>query len=129
MLKDKIIDAIKTVRDPEIPINLYDLGLIYDLDISDDGAVKITMTLTTPNCPVAETMPEHVRRTVAEVDGVSSAKIELVFDPPWSPEGMSDDAKLQLEMMGISWSSPPGGGPAPTSLTVNRSSRSGGKGR
>ena len=86
--------------------------------------MKITMTLTTPNCPVAETMPEQVRRTVAAVEGVSGASIELVFDPPWSPDSMSEDAKLQLEMMGIAWSNPLGGG-GPTSLTIDGGKRPG----
>ena len=82
------------------------------------------MTLTTPNCPVAETMPEQVRRTVVAVDGVTGAVIELVFEPPWTPEAMSEDAKMQLEMMGISWSNPLAGG-GPTSLTIDRGKRPG----
>lgn len=105
-LKQKILDAIRTVFDPEIPVNIYELGLIYSIDISDGGAVVLRMTLTSPNCPVADKLPADVQRKVVAIPGVSSAKVELTFDPPWSREMMSELAQMELEMMGIS-----GGGP------------------
>jgi len=117
--KDQIIEAIRTVHDPEIPVNLYDLGLIYDLAINDEGSVHVKMTLTTPNCPVAEQMPQSVKEAVESVEGVNQAEIELVWEPRWSTEMMSEEAKLQLDMMGISWSDPLAGGGA-TGLTVGR---------
>lgn len=117
-LQARIIDAMKTVHDPEIPVNLYDLGLIYELHVEDDAA-RVRMTLTTPNCPVAESMPEQVRRAVESVEGIERADIELVWEPSWSSEMMSEDARMQLEMMGITWSDPKH--PAPfTSLTLGR---------
>ena len=117
--KSQIIDAIRTVHDPEIPVNLYDLGLVYDLDINDDGAVHVQMTLTTPNCPVAEQMPQQVKEAVESVEGVSGADIELFWEPRWSTDMMSEEAKMQLDMMGISWSDPLAGG-GTTGLTVGR---------
>jgi len=95
-LRGPIIEALKTVYDPEIPVNIYELGLIYDLQISPEGAVRVQMTLTAPNCPVAEIMPNQVREKVLSVAGVTSAEIDLVFDPPWDREKMSDAAKLAL---------------------------------
>lgn len=100
--RDAIIAALKTVEDPEIPVNLYDLGLIYELEIEGD-VVRIVMTLTTPNCPVAETMPGMVRDAVAGVDGVGDVSVDLTWNPPWSNDCMSEDAKMLLEMMGIEW--------------------------
>jgi FeS assembly SUF system protein len=96
-LKEAVIAALRTVKDPEIPVNIYDLGLIYELDVDDDGAVAVTMTLTTPNCPVAEMIPQNVKQAVEAVEGVASAEIKLVWEPPWKPEMMSDDAKLALD--------------------------------
>ena len=89
-------DALKSVHDPEIPVNIFDLGLIYDIDRRADGDVYITMSLTAPGCPVAGEMPGQVARAVAALDDVGAVSVELVWDPPWSPERMSDDARLAL---------------------------------
>lgn len=94
----ELVEALKTVYDPEIPVNLYDLGLIYDLEIADNGDVKIVMTLTAPACPVAGEMPGMVARAVDAVEGVGRIEVELVFDPPWTKDRMSDDAKFALDM-------------------------------
>jgi FeS assembly SUF system protein len=95
-LKDNITLALKRVYDPEIPINIYDLGLIYNLDVTEDGHASVLMTLTTPNCPVAGSLPGAVERAVRSVEGVADVKVELTFDPPWGKERMSDAAKLAL---------------------------------
>jgi len=92
---DQIIVVLKTIFDPEIPVDIYELGLIYEVKISDDGSVLIDMTLTSPNCPVAESMPKDVEDKVAAMDGVKSAKVEIVFDPPWTQDMMSEEAKLE----------------------------------
>mgnify|MGYP006206863521 FL=1 len=92
---DQIIEVLKTIFDPEIPVDIYELGLIYEVKISDDGVVLIDMTLTSPNCPVAESMPKDVEDKVAAMDGVKSAKVEIVFDPPWTQDMMSEEAKLE----------------------------------
>ena len=92
------MDAIKTVYDPEIPVNIYELGLIYDLDIDPKGNVAIKMTLTAPGCPVAGKMPQMVRDAVAKVDGLNDIDVELVWDPPWDKSRMSEAAKLELGM-------------------------------
>jgi FeS assembly SUF system protein len=97
-LTDDIVAALKTVFDPEIPVDVYELGLIYKVDLSDDRDVDIEMTLTAPGCPVAGEMPGWIEDAVAKVEGVQSAKANLVFDPPWDPSRMSDEAKLQLNM-------------------------------
>ncbi|WP_125256926.1 SUF system Fe-S cluster assembly protein [Brevundimonas fluminis] len=97
-LTDDIVAALKTVFDPEIPVDVYELGLIYKVDLSDDRDVDIEMTLTAPGCPVAGEMPGWIEDAVAKVEGVKSAKANLVFDPPWDPSRMSDEAKLQLNM-------------------------------
>ena len=99
-LQEQIITAIKTVKDPELPINIYDLGLIRKLDINDDS-VHISMTLTTPNCPVADLMPTQVFEAVSMVDGVTNAKVELVWEPPWSVADLSKRGKSVLELMDI----------------------------
>lgn len=96
--EEEIVEALKTVYDPEIPVNLYDLGLIYDIDIAANGDVKIVMTLTAPACPVAGEMPGMVGRAVDGVDGVGRIEVDLVFDPPWTRDRMSDDAKFALDM-------------------------------
>jgi FeS assembly SUF system protein len=96
--REDVIAALRTVHDPEIPVNLYDLGLIYNLDISAEGNVQIEMTLTTPSCPVAGTMPTEVLRAVSALDGVGLVDVKLVWDPPWTMENMSEDAKLALGM-------------------------------
>ena len=97
-LTDDIIEALKSVYDPEIPVDIYELGLIYKVDLSDDRDVAIEMTLTAPGCPVAGEMPGWVEDAVRKVEGVKSAKAALVFDPPWDPSKMSDEAKLALNM-------------------------------
>ncbi len=95
--REAVIEALKTVNDPEIPVDIYELGLIYDLEISDGGKVAIGMSLTAPACPVAGEMPKWVADAVAAVDGVGEVAVTLVWDPPWSPERMSDDAKMVLD--------------------------------
>ena len=97
-LREPIIAALRQVHDPEIPVNIYDLGLIYAVDIDDEGKVDIRMTLTAPGCPVAGILPGQVAAAVRQVEGVTDANVELVWDPPWSMERMSDEAKLQLGM-------------------------------
>ena len=96
---DGVIDALKEIYDPEIPVNIYDLGLIYGVDVTDDGHAVVTMTLTTPHCPVAESMPGEVEMRVGAVPGVGVAEVNLVWDPPWDPAKMSDEAKLELGML------------------------------
>lgn len=95
--RDAVIAALKTVHDPEIPVNIYELGLIYELEVGSDGSVRIGMTLTAPACPVAGEMPLWVAEAVAAVEGVGEVEVSMVWDPPWSPERMSDDAKLLLD--------------------------------
>lgn len=95
-LKDQVIAALKKVYDPEMPVNIYELGLIYGIDADESGNVAVRMTLTAPNCPVAGTLPGEVERAVRTVPGVTSARIELTFDPPWSKNRMSEAAKLAL---------------------------------
>lgn len=98
ILKENIIAAIKTIFDPEIPVNIYDLGLIYKIDINEKHEVKVEMTLTSPGCPVAQSLPLNVSDIVREVEGVTDVQLELVWDPPWSTDMMSEAAKLQLGM-------------------------------
>ncbi len=95
-LEEKIIEQLKSVYDPEIPINIYEIGLIYEIHVEDDFSVKIVMTLTTPNCPVAESLPEEVRQRVLMVEGVKSLDLELTFEPPWTMEMLTDEARLEL---------------------------------
>ena len=95
-LENTIIDVLKTIHDPEIPVDVYELGLIYEVKIDGDGNVEIEMTLTSPNCPVAESMPKEVEDKVAAIDGVTSSKVNIVFDPPWDKDMMSEEAKLEL---------------------------------
>jgi FeS assembly SUF system protein len=96
---DGVIAALKEIFDPEIPVNIYDLGLIYGVDVTGDGEVKVTMTLTTPHCPVAESMPSEVELRVSTVPGVRDAEVNLVWDPPWDMANMTDEAKLELGML------------------------------
>lgn len=98
-LQQAVVDALKEIYDPEIPVNIYDLGLIYGVDVDDECDATVTMTLTTPHCPVAETMPGEVELRAASVPGIRDAEVELVWDPPWSPEKMSDEARLELGML------------------------------
>lgn len=95
-LRDQIIDALKTVHDPEIPVNIYDLGLVYRIDVLPAGDVEVDMTLTTPNCPVAEDIPRYAQEAVESVPGVRSATVRLVWDPPWDQSRMSEDAQMIL---------------------------------
>ena len=97
-VENGIVEALKTVFDPEIPVDIYELGLIYDVDLQEDGAVKIKMTLTAPGCPVAGSLPIDVKNKVESVPGVTSAEVELVWDPAWNPSMMSEAARLQLGM-------------------------------
>ena len=97
-LKDKIINEIKKIYDPEIPVNIYELGLIYDVTVEKDNYVKIKMTLTTPNCPVAESLPKEVKDSVMEVPNVKKVDLDLVWDPPWDKSMMSEAAKLELNL-------------------------------
>ncbi|MEM5460447.1 SUF system Fe-S cluster assembly protein [Paraburkholderia phytofirmans] len=99
-LEERVMDALRTVFDPEIPVNIYDLGLVYGLDVDEaEGRVEIRMTLTAPGCPVAQTFPATVEDAVFSVNGVNDVHVELVWDPPWSRERMSDAARLQLGML------------------------------
>ncbi len=98
-LKKQVIDALKTVYDPEIPVNIYELGLIYKLDVDEQGVVNIQMTLTSPGCPVAQTFPGTVECAIKCVPGVTEAHVDIVWDPPWTPERMSEAAKLQTGML------------------------------
>lgn len=95
-LGNQIIDKLKTVYDPEIPVNIYDLGLIYNISIDEQSVAHITMTLTAPNCPVAETLPVEVEETVMTIEGIEGCKVEITFDPPWTKDLMSEEAMLDL---------------------------------
>jgi FeS assembly SUF system protein len=99
MLEAKVLEVIRTCYDPEIPVNIYELGLIYAVDVRPEGDVHVRMTLTSPMCPVAGTLPHEVEAKVASVPGVTSAHVDVVWDPPWTPEKMSEAAKLQLGML------------------------------
>ncbi|MFT3978608.1 MAG: SUF system Fe-S cluster assembly protein [Sphingomonas bacterium] len=98
-LYESVIEALKEIYDPEIPVNIYDLGLIYGVEVSDGGHAAITMTLTTPHCPVAESMPGEVEMRVSAVPGIAIVDVNLVWDPPWDPAKMSDEARLELGML------------------------------
>jgi FeS assembly SUF system protein len=98
-LQAAIVETLKTIYDPEIPVDIYELGLIYDVAVSEDGDAVVTMTLTTPHCPVAESMPGEVELRVLSVPGVRDAEVKLVWDPPWDPSKMSDEARLELGML------------------------------
>ena len=99
LLGEKIVRILKTIFDPEIPVDIYELGLIYDVFVNEDYEVKILMTLTTPNCPVAETLPLEVEEKVKSLNDVKTAEVEITFDPPWSQDLMSEEAKLELGML------------------------------
>ena len=98
-LQAAVVEALKSIYDPEIPVDIYELGLIYDVDISEDGDATVTMTLTTPHCPVAESLPNEVELRVLSVPGIRDAEVKLVWDPPWDPSRMSDEARLELGML------------------------------
>ena len=97
-LKDKVIAEIKKIYDPEIPVNIYELGLIYDIKVDENNNVKVNMTLTTPNCPVAESLPKEVKDSIMEIKGVNKVDLSLVWDPPWDKSMMSEAAKLELNI-------------------------------
>ena len=97
-LKEKIIEEIKKIYDPEIPVNIYDLGLIYDIKVEDKNTAKIKMTLTSPNCPVAESLPKEVKDGIMQVEGIDNVDLNLVWDPPWNQTMMSEAAKLELNL-------------------------------
>ena len=99
ILGDAIIETLKTIYDPEIPVNIYELGLIYEIKLDDEHNVHILMTLTTPNCPVAESLPEEVKQKVSNIDGVKSVDLELTFEPPWTMDMLSEEAKLELGLI------------------------------
>ena len=98
-LQAAIVEVLKSIYDPEIPVDIYELGLIYGVDVSEDGDATITMTLTTPHCPVAESLPNEVELRVLSVPGIRDAEVKLVWDPPWDPSKMSDEARLELGML------------------------------
>ena len=98
-LYEAVVDALKEIYDPEIPVNIYELGLIYGVEVTDAGAAAITMTLTTPHCPVAESMPGEVEMRVCAVPGIAYCDVNLVWDPPWDPSKMTDEARLELGML------------------------------
>ena len=100
-LGEKIVRILKTVYDPEIPVDIYELGLIYDVFVNEADEVKVLMTLTTPNCPVAETLPQEVEEKVKSLDEVKDAEVEITFDPPWTQDLMSEEAKLELGLLSI----------------------------
>ena len=97
-LKEKIIEQVKKIYDPEIPVNIYDLGLIYKIEVDESKKVNVEMTLTTPNCPVAESLPNSVKENILQVEGVSEVDLRLVWDPPWDKDKMSEAAKLELNL-------------------------------
>jgi len=97
-LKEKIIEEIKKIYDPEIPVNIYDLGLIYDIKVEDKNTAKIKMTLTSPNCPVVESLPKEVKDGIMQVEGIDNVDLVLVWDPPWDKDRMSEAAKLELNL-------------------------------
>lgn len=98
-LESKIVETLKSIYDPEIPVNIYDLGLIYEIDVHDRGQVKITMTLTAPNCPLADVLLQEVDEKIKAIDGVTDVELKLVFDPPWDKDMLSDEARLELGLM------------------------------
>lgn len=98
-LEKSLVDVLKTIYDPEIPVDIYELGLIYEINIDDEHHVKIVMTLTSPNCPVAESLPQEVKEKVGAVESVKEAEVEITFDPPWDRAMMSEEAQLELGML------------------------------
>ena len=98
-LEEDIIGVIRNIFDPEIPVNIYELGLIYEINVDDNGNTKVIMTLTSPNCPVAESMPAQVRQDITEIPGVKEVDVEITFEPPWHHDMMTEEAKLELGML------------------------------
>ena len=99
LIGEKVVSVLKTIYDPEIPVDIYELGLIYDVFVNEDYNVKIIMTLTSPNCPVAETLPKEVEEKVDSIESIKSDKVEITFDPPWNKDLMSEEAKLELGLL------------------------------
>ena len=99
LIGEKVVSVLKTIYDPEIPVDIYELGLIYDVFVNEDYNVKIIMTLTSPNCPVAETLPKEVEEKVDSIESIKSAKVEITFEPPWNKDLMSEEAKLELGLL------------------------------
>ena len=99
LIGEKVVSVLKTIYDPEIPVDIYELGLIYDVFVNEDYNVKVIMTLTSPNCPVAESLPKEVEEKVESIKTIKSAKVEITFDPPWSKDLMSEEAKLELGLL------------------------------
>ena len=97
-IKSKVIEAVKKIYDPEIPVNIYELGLIYKIDVDEKNKVNVDMTLTSPNCPVAESLPNEVKENIKKVEGVSDVNLNLVWEPPWDKDKMSEAAKLELDL-------------------------------
>jgi FeS assembly SUF system protein len=97
-LKQKVIEEIKKIYDPEIPVNIYELGLIYKINVKDETKIDLEMTLTTPNCPVAESLPKMVKENILKIDGITNVDLKLVWDPPWNKDMMSESAKLELNL-------------------------------
>jgi FeS assembly SUF system protein len=97
-LRDRVIEVLQTIYDPEIPVNIYEMGLVYEVNVDGESNVRILMTLTSPMCPVAESLPPEVEEKVAAIDGVAGATVEITWEPPWDPEMMSEAAKLELDM-------------------------------
>jgi len=123
VLREEIVEAIRTIKDPEIPVNIYDLGLIYGIEIDDACNVKIMMTLTTPNCPVADALPSSVKEKVRSLAGVGEVNVEMTWEPQWTPEKMTPEAKSAMDLMGIDAANPPSANPF-TGLSVGHSERS-----
>lgn len=98
-LEEKVKNVVKNIYDPEIPVNIYELGLIYEINVSENGHVKVLMTLTSPNCPVAESMPAQVKEEIGYLTGVTESEVEITFDPPWDQDMMSEEAKLELGLL------------------------------
>lgn len=99
MNKEQIISVLRNIYDPEIPVNIYDLGLIYDIDIDKDNNVSVLMTVTAPNCPVADILPEEVRQAILSLEGAGAVNVQITFDPPWSPDKLSEEARLELGLL------------------------------
>ena len=99
LIGEKIVEVLHTIYDPEIPVDIYELGLIYDVQISDEGEAKVLMTLTTPNCPVAESLPMEVEEKVGEIEGITKSKVEITFEPEWEKDMMSEEAKFELGLL------------------------------
>ena len=98
-LGGEVVKVLKTIYDPEIPVDIYELGLVYDVQLSDEGEAKVLMTLTTPNCPVAESLPNEVQEKVGEIEGIGKASVEITFEPAWTKDMMSEEAKFELGML------------------------------